>query len=234
MMKRVSYPLLTLITMILPLYFPAGCASDSGLPLQEAFGPTFLEVEKTLLESGTLRVTAVIQAEGVVVADLKGELQITGKDQITMEFKGTYMTAPVILTLKSDGKKMTGGSNIESFNEVPTEFLKEGIVVGLMRAGILHNLACLSGGAPPNGTDGKVRDWVKITNIYYRDSEEVMGVLARPMDFDITVADKEVGKATLWIHEKTGLPLQRKQTVRFETGEMHVTESYGFFAVSGE
>ena len=58
--------------------------------------------------------------------------------------------------------------------------------------------------------------------------ETVSGGPALPITFGLVVSGQPAGEATLWFDESTGLPVQREQTVDFETGMMTVTEVYEF------
>ena len=40
----------------------------------------------------------------------------------------------------------------------------------------------------------------------------------------LVVAGQPSGSATLWLDDRTGLPLEREQTVRFDTGTMRLIE----------
>jgi len=55
---------------------------------------------------------------------------------------------------------------------VPPE-VREALVIGLTRMGILHNLARLVAGVPPDRASGGVRDWVEGREIAWADSVEV-------------------------------------------------------------
>ena len=85
--------------------------------------------------------------------------------------------------------------------------------------GVLHNIAMLSGGAPPDHANGGVDDWVK--TVEHRHPEgSGSGVM-----FDLVVDGTPSGSATLWIDEQ-GQPLRREQRVDFPEGTMIVVERY--------
>ena len=48
--------------------------------------------------------------------------------------------------------------------------LNEAIVIGLTRMGHLHNIAVLTGGLPPDHSDGGAADWVRVANFARSDS----------------------------------------------------------------
>jgi hypothetical protein len=85
--------------------------------------------------------------------------------------------------------------------------------------GMLHNLAMLSAGAPPDGTDGQIRDWVQARNFSYDET-------TKALRFEIVVSGTPSGEVELWVDENTGFPTQRKQTVHFPEGDMFVEEVY--------
>ena len=85
--------------------------------------------------------------------------------------------------------------------------MNEGIIVGLTRMGILHNLAVLSGASAPEGTDGNVHKWLSVTNFAWAGEETIDGVITETMTFDISVGGEPSAKARLWLNkEKQDFP----------------------------
>jgi hypothetical protein len=82
--------------------------------------------------------------------------------------------------------------------------------------GVLHNLARLTEAAPPDHSEGGVREGVTVGG-FAADSEGI--------SFDLMVDGEPVGSATLQLDEN-GLPSVRRQSVTFPDGEMVVTETY--------
>ena len=96
--------------------------------------------------------------------------------------------------------------------------------MGFTRMGILHNLAMLSAGAPPDRADGGVEDWVTLHDLSAM-VPEGPGDVAVAVGFSITVGGAPAGTASLEL-DGGGLPVLRWQTVRFPDGEMRVLERY--------
>ena len=103
-------------------------------------------------------------------------------------------------------------------------------VIGLTRQGLLHNLAMLTAGRPPDHADGGVAEWVEVVEPQLGPPEVFGEGQARPLEFAITVSDQPVGHATLWLDDR-GLPIERRQVVNFPEGQMRVTERYTEFVV---
>ena len=121
---------------------------------------------------------------------------------------------------------MRAASISGSLDAETPEALKEGIVIGLTRMGLLHNIAVITYGQPPDGTDGKVLEWLEVSGFTAGESETIDDVEVIPISFDLSVGGRPSAEAALWLEKETGLPRKRTQTVRFESGEMKVVETY--------
>ena len=100
--------------------------------------------------------------------------------------------------------------------------LRESLILGLTRMGLLHNLAKLFSAAGPDHREGGVAEWVQVVDIYaQRDGTLSMRLM---------VADEDGGEAVLRL-DREGLPVLRTQTVEFPSGAMKVTERYARFHV---
>lgn len=228
---RVS-PLLTVVLLI------ASCApadpptdDDCRVPSPAAVdGATLLgALERALVDCPEVRVQAEISAEGAATASFSGTLELSGSAEAALEFEGVFMGTPVALELTSDGERMRGGNGSAMIDEeLPTE-LRRALAIGLTRMGALHNLARLTQAVPPDRAAGGVAEWVRVEALELGADSEIDGREAVPLSFDIVVADQPAGEAVLWLDRESGLPLLRKQTVRFPQGEMRVTERYVAF-----
>jgi hypothetical protein len=199
----------------------SGPEPEPGLPADAT--EALSEIEDRLMEAGATTVGFEVSAEGAFSASLEGELRLRTGDDVELEAAGTFGGVPVTLALASEDGVMTWG-NQDARREGPhPEALREALVIGLTRMGILHNLARLVAGAPPDRADGSVRSWVE--------AEGVRWVEGGPEDygpglsFNIRVDGQEAGDATLWV-SPNGTLLRRDQVVRFPGGEMLVRESY--------
>jgi hypothetical protein len=188
--------------------------------------PRLVEALESLLmgETGVI-LPFRVQAEGGFEAELEGSLQLASGGRARLNATGTFGDLPVEALLISDGRRMVWTNNgVRHEGETP-RYLREGLVLGLSRMGILHNLALLVNGSPPDATDGTAQEWVKITDPAHAGSDpsEPTGVAVH---FGIVVAGAPSGEATLWVDPTSGVPLLRRQEVMFPQGSMRVTERY--------
>lgn len=178
----------------------------------------FAAVEERLLERTGREVGFRITSEGAFAADLSGELEIGPANEIRLTADGTFGGDPVSLSLDVAGDRMVGGNAEDRFDEPVPPALRESVVLGLTRMGLLHNLARLVAGSPPDHAGGGVREWVRPANMLPME-------VGRGVVFDVVVNGQETASAVLRVDER-GLPASRAQTVRFPGGEMRVRESY--------
>ncbi|HKK94170.1 MAG TPA: hypothetical protein VJ925_12100 [Longimicrobiales bacterium] len=207
----------------------AGCAdtvSDRSAELAGASPDEAFAALEEVLGGGTtpVRITFDVVAEGAVRADLFGTLLLGRSGRARIEAAGTFAGEQIDVTLISDGNRMfwTGGEN-----GVPTpDMLRPALGIGFTRMGVLHNLARLVGGAPPDHADGGVREWVTVGTTDDRGMMEGApeGAAAASVFRSITVSGQPAGAFALEFEE--GRPTVRRQRVEFPQGIMRVTERY--------
>jgi hypothetical protein len=190
---------------------------------------TLATIESALVE-GEHRGTFRIVAEGVVTASVRGEL-VLGSDAVQIRATGTMAGAPLEVELLADGRRMRGTAGERSFDLPQADALRDALAVGLIRMGILHNVAVLNGARPPDHAEGGVRDWVQIeAPTRARTVTELEptrdDLPSPPISMEIVVDGQPAGRATVWIDPDTNLPVERHQVVRFPEGEMRVRETY--------
>ena len=192
---------------------------------------TMTELEQRLQAAARVEIAFVIESEGAVVSQLEGKLAWERDAALSWIASGSFAGAPQQLELRGDAQALATYVGAESHWTGPRPpALIEAVVIGLTRQGLLHNLAMLTGGLPPDHADGRVTEWVEFVEPQLG-PPEVFGVgQARPLEFQITVEDQLVGHATLWLDER-GLPIERRQVVNFPEGQMRVTERYTGFVV---
>lgn len=191
-------------------------------------------VEQRLLDARQIGFGFDIKAVGVVRAALSGSATIGPGNDAGIIAKGEFGGAPADITLSADSEAMGGGNGDMRFEADTAPALREGLVVGLVRMGLLHNLAMLSGGEPPDRIDGTVRDWVTYTNVSVVQNDRAGGIPARRFQFTVVVDGQPAAIADLWVDAETGLPLRRVQVVNFADGEMRVLEQYSEFSADPE
>lgn len=179
----------------------------------------FGALENRLLAARTVRFNFHVTAEGVVEADLRGGLDLASRGGIRLTASGHFAGRPADLQLVSDdGRYEFGDATGRKVAPTPAH-LREALIVGVTRMGILHNLARLADAAPPDHADGGVRDWV-VLGAFAGDS-----LAPGSVSFDLSVSGEPAGSASLEIDPR-GRPVARRQTVRFPSGEMRVVERY--------
>lgn len=187
------------------------------------------ELEKRLIEAPSVRLTYDITAEGALVAHLRGELTVQEGGRLELDGSGPFGGSPLEVSLVSDGEDLRGGTKPRPFDITTPPALREAVVIGLTRMGLLHNLARLTAGSPPDRANGGVEEWVMVDKVRRGEPEEIDGVATVPLSFDIVVSGVPTATATLWLSQDTGLPVKRTQTVRFGSDELRVVERYGSF-----
>ena len=201
---------------------PAETPNDTGA----------LEAIETEPRSREFTLRFDIEADGIVSARLVGELRAQGEG-LLLRARGTFDGEPVELALEADGRRLRGSGGSAKLDLPQPDALTESIVIGLTRMGLMHNLAVLLGGRPPDHADGGVQQWVRAEGV--EDGARIgppepiaraQRETASPISFAIIVADTHVGDATLWRDSGTRLPVERHQVVRFPEGELRVRETY--------
>ena len=181
---------------------------------------SFDALETRLLAARTVRVDFHVTAEGAMEVDLTGSLQLGDNDTVTLDALGSFAGQPVdmALTVGAEGFALGNRPHLQPVESVP-EHLQEALLIGLTRMGILHNLARLVSGAPPDHADGGVTDWVVVDQFGVEEGQ------SGTMNFELTVAGEPSGSASLEIGPDE-YPVVRRQTVQFPVGEMRVVERY--------
>ena len=216
---------------------PAPIAMDAPAP-GRADAPAdpralFDALEQRLLRSERVHVELTVTSDAVFPSDLAGTLALGPGHAVALVFAGTFgEDAQEIELSASDATMALRAGGADGFRQETPPALREGLLIGLTRMGLLHNMAMLIAGQPPDRTDGTVRDWVQVSGFATGPTAAVEGRSARPVRFDIAVSGQPVGEATLWLDTQTGLPVARDQMVRFPDGEMRVRERYLRFDVA--
>lgn len=181
----------------------------------------FMELEQRLGRT-PWRVRFEVEAEGAVVASLVGSLSIA--DELQLEAKGSFAGGEHDVRLETEGDRLRAGPRGAPALDVPRPpELAAALVIGTTRMGLLHNVAMLVGGRPPDGADGGVREWVRTSEHERVHAAGAAGETG--IAFAIEVEGQRVGRATVWIDAR-GLPVRREQLVEFPQGSMKVVERY--------
>lgn len=198
------------LAIALALSACAGSTPPADEPSADSsLGDELAAFERGLLEAESLALPFTVRAEGALEVALEGELRIEGA-MIRLTASGTFGGEAVDLQLHADETFLFVGDT----EQARPPHLKEALVLGLTRMGILHNLAVLTNGQPPDHSDVGVEPWLRVR---VRD--------AAPFAFAILVDGEQVAEARLTVAD--GRPVSREQTVAFPEGEMRVRETYG-------
>ncbi len=192
---------------------------------------TMTELEHELQDAAAVEITFVIESEGVVDSHLEGKLSWERDGVMSLTATGELAGEDQELELRGDPRSLETLVAGESrwTGERPAALI-ESVVIGLIRQGLLHNLAVLTGGLPPEHAEGGMDEWVEYVEPQLGEPEIFGTGEARPLEFQITVEDQLVGHATLWLDPR-GLPIERRQVVNLPEGQMRVTERYTSFVV---
>jgi len=208
-------------------------AGDSRSDSEPDAAARFEQLERRLLEASSVHVRASVTSTGVVRTSFVGHVLSRQDNRVSLAFAGEFDRNPINVILVSDGSEMAGGAPGSQFKLETPSALNEGLLLGFTRLGFLHNLAMLAGGAPPERTDGSIRDWVQVKNVGYGDSGDLAAGGTDVLSFEIVVGGSPSGTANLWIDPETGYPTMREQSVEFPGGTMHVIERYTYMTLGG-
>lgn len=181
--------------MILAVLLAAACSGDCRAQA------LFQTMERKLLSAQpALQLEVTSHAEGSVKADAASDVSVGPATRI--HAKGTLMGKPFE----------------RDFDERTTPELREAVIVGLARMGLLHNVVNLSQGEAIDHAAGGARDWLEPAKF-----RRVRGGVT----YALLVGGKETSEVTLLIDSKQR-PKKRTMVVHFPNGDMRVTETYRF------
>ncbi len=189
----------------------------------------FEALERELVRD-TYRVEFSLRATGLVEANLRGILRAS-PETLGIEATGSFAGQVVNLEFADDGERMRGRSGERKFDLPHSEHLRDAIGIGMSRMGLLHSVAVLLSGRPPDGVSGGVRDWVRVENLRHEraitDIEtDTKDLPDPPLSFELSVDGQPSGAATLWYEAARSLPVERHQRTDFPEGAMKVRETY--------
>lgn len=203
------------LLVALSLALPAAGGAQAGAGGNDP-GARFAALEQRMLQADAVSLDFRVTAEGAAVIAIEGTLRRAADGALTIQARGEFGGRPVDLLLRTDGDTYTFGNGPEPATAPVPPALWEAVALGFTRMGILHNLARLTGNAPPDHAEGGAGQWVVVDG--FEDAP-------RGVAFDITVAGQPSGSATLEM-DAAGRPTVRRQTVQFPNGEMRVVERY--------
>lgn len=210
-----------------------GCAAGPRpLPSGGTPGERLAACEEVVTNAAGLSGSFEIQSTGAHSAKLTGTLELQQKNALRLVADGTFDGAPVHLELDARSGELTrssskGASVASHHGPVPAE-LRAAISVGLVRMGLLHNLAQLSADEPVDFAEAGagVRDALQPLEPMDGGPDSVNGTPCKRVTYALAVKGTRRAEASVCLAEATSLPLERRQTVHFDQGDMSVTERF--------
>ena len=188
-------------------------------------------LESRLLDAGSLCIEFEIHSEGAVESELQGKSRVIRPNAARIEADGEFAGSRTDILFRTHLGRMYGENGSQRFEEETPSALTEGLIIGMTRMGLLHNIAMLASGSPPDRIDGSIKKWVKPGDIKKGGSAAIDGKSAYSLEFTVVVDGQPSGEATLWLDTESGLPVKREQLVHFSEGDMSVTERYTSISV---
>lgn len=202
----------------------SGCASAlRPIPPETSASDRFDRAEDALLRAQELTATFEISAQGQTNAHLTGTIRLLAGNALRLVAEGNIGPDSVQLELDSRDetgtlRSITKGASVSSHREPPAPKLREAVVLGLTRLGLLHQLSALSKDQPIEKAEGGFSDWVKTIRRIEGPPQEN----CRAVDFKMEIAGKEMGNASICVADATGLVLKRNQV----SGDLTVKETF--------
>jgi hypothetical protein len=192
---------------------------------------TMSALEERLQAAARVEIGFVIESQGAVVSQLEGKLAWARDGALSWTATGTFAGQPQQLELRGDAQTLETFVAGQSHWQGPRPpALVEAVVIGFTRQGLLHNLAMLTGGLPPDHADGGAAEWLEYVEPQLGPPEVFGSSEARPLEFQMLVEGQLAGHATLWLDARN-LPVEKRVVVNFPEGQMQVTERYTSFLI---
>ncbi len=182
----------------------------------------FTGLEARLTQAEEVRMDFHITASGAIEVDLNGTLQVSGEKTVLLGARGTFAGDSARVFMEATSSLLQVLNGFTQIKDSRPEHLNEALFIGFTRMGLLHNLAVLIGGGIPDHSEGGVRDWVGVDSLRLAAAEGGQGT---HLSFGIVVSGVPSGNVILEL-DPQGLPVVRRQTVHFPSGDMEVVEQY--------
>ncbi len=166
----------------------------------------------------TLHMTA--SSTGAVATDFQGTTVLGGDGHADLDYAGSFRGQAEHLHFAIDGTALRDDTPPKPFTMEAPAHAEANLRMVLFRLGLLHNLAMLTSGQPPDGLDD--------ANAVVRQTQVALTTDGgRPcFHYDLMVGGQLMGQGMLWLDPATGLPAERQLTVHFPNGDMLVHETY--------
>jgi hypothetical protein len=198
----------------------------SATPLPPLPSSPLDALEQRLTSARAFRLHARLASGGRIESHFDGSLVAGPELRMRLTMQGALGNKDVDATFLCDGKRMGGGARGQPFAMDAAPGVREGIAVALVRLGLLHDVARLSSGRPPDFLDGKAREHLKVIGLTQRAGPDLRGVPTLELSYAVSVDGNRAADETLLLDQRTGLPLKRRVIVHFPEGDMEVGEEY--------
>ena len=190
------------------------------------------KLELRLLRAERVHIEYALRSEGALESSATGTLQLLPAKRIEWTSEGSFAGRAVFPELRSNGTRVRYGTENREFDKVEPPFLRQAIVIGVTRMGLLHNQVRMVWSQLPDHAEGGLSTWLDITEPDLGAPELLDEGSAAPLRFGLLVDGRKTADVTLWLDTETGLPRRRDQVVDFSGGEsMQVTETYARFEI---
>lgn len=202
-------------------------APEPGRPYPGSAEEAFYAMENRLIAADPGILDYRVTSSGAFTADIGGEVRLDA-EEARLTGAGSFGGQPVDLRWERSGDRLAGGNGPATFEIEEIADLEAAVVLGITRMGILHNLARLTSGAPPDHANGAVREWIQPVDVAWTlEDPDGAGPIRYGFTFGLMVDGVRSAEVELWLDGR-GLPVRRDQTVQFPGGEMIVVEEYSF------
>ena len=164
--------------------------------------------------------------DGTIVAGPDGKMRLA--------LQGAFGGKDVDALLVCDGRTMRGGTSGQRFELDAAPGLRQGMVVGFVRMGLMHDAARLASGRMPDYVDGSAGAHLAVVGASHAAGEEMRGHATELWSFALYVDHEHAADEMLWLDASTGLPVRRRVVVHLPEGDMDDGEEYDEFAVGEE
>jgi hypothetical protein len=183
------------------------------------------DLEARLIGARHVLIESRIEARGAVTGSLTGRVELFDRNRAELLYTGSMSGQPGPIALSADGRllELQSGQVRQSLR-VGRES-NRALLVGMMRMGLLHNLARVQALQGPDHAEGGVERWARLDS--FRPTTYILGgELEGTMSFGFDFDTGEPVPSRLWLDPASSLPRRREITLRVRDGEVKVVEDY--------
>lgn len=217
-----------------PASAPASTPAPATAPTPATAPASALDaLEQRLIAAPSFRVHARLASSGRIQSHFDGTVVAGAGARMRFALQGAFGGRDADALFTCDGARMRGGNRGQPFDLDAAPGLREGVVVGFVRRGLLHDVARLASGKTPDTIDGSARRHLEVVGATHAPGEPIRGAATEQWTWALYVDHVHGADETLWLDARTGLPLRRRVVVHFPEGDMDVGEEYDEVDVGG-